>query len=215
VVPRLAERLGGPGAVGYRITRVYPGTEAERAGLAVGDVVVALDGEPLEPRGIEDSGLLARRVRPLPIGGEAALTVLRDGARREVRVTLERTRLSPEEAARHRDPDFEISAREVTFFDRDDQRWDEGVAGVLVEQIEPAGWAGLGGVRPGDLILRFGGRPVADLAGFERALAAAVETRAERVEVVVLRGARTHFLYLEPEWSPLPEDGGGEEGGDA
>ena len=35
------------------------------------------------------------------------------------------------------------------------------------------------------------------------------------LRAAVLRGARTHFLYLEPEWSPLPEDGGGEEGGDA
>jgi len=216
VVPRLAERMGSPDATGYRVTRVYPGTEAARAGLAVGDVVVALDGEPLSPRGIEDSGLLARRVRRLPIGGEALLTVLRDGAQREVGVTLERTRPGPDEAARHRDTDFELLAREVTFFDRDDHRWGEDVAGVLVEQIEPAGWAGLGGVRPGDLILRFGGRPVTDLASFERALEAAVEARDERVEVVVLRGARTRFLYLEPEWSPLPDDGGdGEEGGDA
>jgi serine protease Do len=208
--------MGSAEATGYRVTRVYPGTEAAAAGLAVGDVVVGLDGEPLAPRGVEDSGLLARRVRRLPIGGEAALTVLRDGSQRVVRVTLERTRLGPDEAARHRDPDFELQAREVTFFDRDDHRWDDEVAGVLVEQIEPAGWAGLGGVRPGDLILRFGGRPVADLPSFESALEAAVEARAERVEVVVLRGARTHFLYLEPEWSPLPEGGGEEEeGGDA
>lgn len=215
VVPRLAERLGSTDATGYRVTRVYPGTEAAAAGLEVGDVVVALDREPLSPRGIEDSGLLARRVRRLTIGGEAVLTVLRDGARRDVAVTLERTRRGPDEAARHRDPDFELLAREITFFDRDDHRWDDEVAGVLVEQIEPAGWAGLGGLRPGDLILRFGGRAVDDLASFEKALEAAVEARDERVEVVVLRGARTRFLYLEPEWSPLPDDGGGEEGDDA
>jgi S1-C subfamily serine protease len=176
--------------------------------------VTALDGEPLEPRGVEDAGLLARRVRRLAIGGEAVLTVARGGEPREVAVTLERTRPGPEEARRLRDPDFELAAREVTFFDRDDQRWDDDVRGALVEQVEPAGWAGLAGIRPGDLIQRFGGRAIGGLDNLSAALETAVEARDDRVEVVVLRGARTHFLYLEPEWSPLPEDGGGGETAD-
>lgn len=212
VVPRLAERMGLPGAAGYRIARVYPGTEAERAGLAVGDLVVALDGEPLAPRGVEDSGLLARRVRRLPIGGQTALTLLRDGSRHEVEVTLERTRPGADEAPRHRDPDFELTVRGVTFFDRDDHRWGEGVDGVLVDQLEPAGWAGLGGVRPGDLIVRFGGRPVTGVKSFQRALEAVIQARDERIEVVVLRGARSHFLYLEPDWNPLADGEGGRQG---
>lgn len=213
VVPSLAALLGAPDSTGYRITRVYPGTEAAAAGLEVGDVVTALDGEPLEPRGVEDAGLLARRVRRMSIGGEAVLTVARGGEAREVAVTLERTRPGPEEARRLRDPDFELTVREVTFFDRDAQRWDDDVRGVLVEQVEPAGWAGLAGVRPGDLVQRFGGRAVGGLDDLSAALETAVEARDERVEMVVLRGARTHFLYLEPEWSPLAEDGG-DGGGD-
>lgn len=205
VVPSLAERMGVPGSAGYRITRVYPGTEAERAGLEVGDIVTGLEGNPLRPRGVEESGLLARRIRRLPIGSEALLTVLRQGEQREIGVELERTRPGPTEAARHRDNDFELIARAITFFDRDDRRWDEATRGVLVDQVESAGWAGLGGLRPGDLIQRFAGRRITDLESFEEALAATAEARSDRVEVVVLRGSRTRFLYLEPDWDPLED----------
>ncbi len=202
VIPRLAEHLGLESGVGFRVTRVYPGSRAASAGLIVGDVILAVDGELLRPRGLQDSALLARRVRGLNIDDTATLRVRRDGETFEVQVVLERTRLTKEEARRHDDGDFEISVRELTFFDRDENRWDSEMRGVLVENVDPGGWAGLGGLRASDLVLRIQGQPIRGLKSFRQALKEIKHRQPERVVVVVLRGVKTHFQYLEPDWTP-------------
>ncbi len=200
LLPRLSEHLGFGGTAGFRVTRVYPGTRAAESELAVGDIILALEGEVLAPRGMQDSGLLNRRIQRLDIGSEAALTILREGERREISVPLDRSRITPQEARRDKDRDFELEVREITFFDRDERHWDRDVGGVLVDSVEPAGWAGLGGLRSGDLVQRFGAGVVKDIKSYREALAAALEARQERVTVFVLRGGRSQYLSLEPDW---------------
>jgi S1-C subfamily serine protease len=206
LLPRLASELGLGDLSGFRVTRVYAGTEAEKAGLEVGDVVLALDGQTLRPRGLQDAALMNRAIRGLEIGDVATLDLARGDRRLEVPVPLERTRLSKEEARRHDDNDFEISVRELTFFDRDEQRWAPEVRGVLIENVDPGGWAGLGGLRAGDLVLRIDGEPVRSLRSFRQAMAEVKKQQPERVVVVILRGVRTHFQYLEPDWTPTEWD---------
>ncbi len=202
VVPRLAEQLGFERGAGFRITRVYPTSEAAKAGLVVGDVILAVNGEPLNVEGLQDSALLARRVRNLEIDDTATLTVRRQAETLDVPVQLERTRLTKEEARRHDDSDFEISVRELTFFDRDENRWSSEVRGVLVEDVDPGGWAGLGGLRPSDLVLRINTMPIRGLKSFRRVLKDIKREQPSRVVIVVLRGVKTHFQYLEPDWTP-------------
>jgi serine protease Do len=206
VLKDLAEKLGDATTLGFRITRVYPNTLAAESGLRVGDIIVGLNGEKLQPRGMQDAGLLQREVRRLEIDEQAKLTILREGQTSDVSVTLERTRLTPQEARRDRNRDFELTVREATFFDRDENRWPPEIRGVLVEQIEPAGWAGLGGLRPGDLVQRVGDTEVQDLEDYRKAISAVTEAKPERVVFVVLRGAKTHFQYIEPDWNPVSED---------
>ena len=117
-------------------------------------------------------------------------------------MVLERTRLTREEARRHDDSEFELSVRELTFFDRDENRWDSEVRGVLVENVDPGGWAGLGGLRPSDLVLRVNDVPIRGLESFRRALKEVKREQPSRVVMVVLRGVKTHFQYLEPDWTP-------------
>lgn len=202
VVKKLAKRLGQPEDVGFRITRVYPRTLAIDSDLKIGDIIVGLNGERLRPRGMQDAGLFHRRVRRLEIDDDATLTVLRDGEEQEVAVKLERTRMTPAEARRDRNRDFEITVREVTFFDRDENRWDDSVNGVIVERIEPAGWAQLGGLRPDDLIQRIDEYEIRKLSEYRTAMEEITKRQPERVVFVVLRGARTHFQYVEPDWGP-------------
>ncbi|MEM8963832.1 MAG: PDZ domain-containing protein [Acidobacteriota bacterium] len=190
---------------GFRVTRVYPGTEAAASGLMVGDVVTAVDGEPLEPNGVQDNGLWTRRIRTLSIGAQATLDLLRDGTPTQLSVPVERTRITPDEARRHRDDDFELAVRELTFFDRDVNLWNEDTKGVLVEQVEPGGWTFLGGIRPGDLVLSIADQPVRGLKSFRAAMTKLKEDEPERVVFLVLRGVETHFQYVEPEWTPVVE----------
>jgi serine protease Do len=207
IIDRLADKLGHPDVLGYRVTRIYPRTRAAQSTLQVGDIITSLNGETLRPRGMQDAGLFHRQLRKLDIGGNATLGVLRGGQRLEIEVPLERTQITPQEARRDRNEDFEISVREVTFFDRDEQRWDESVKGVLVEQVESAGWAGLGGIDSGDLIQEIDGRPIKGLKSYRRAMKKIAEDQPQRVVFVVLRGVQTRYEFLEPDWKPALRDG--------
>ncbi|MBU0617560.1 MAG: PDZ domain-containing protein [Planctomycetes bacterium] len=206
VIAKLAEYLGHPEQLGFRVTRVYPRTLAAQSDLRVGDVILKLNGDKLTPLRKEDAGLFQREVRRLSIDDEVTLTVLRDGEQREIALKLERTRLTQEEARRDHNRDFDLTVRELTFFDRDENRWDESVRGVLVFSVEAAGWAGLGGLQTGDLIQRIGDRRIRGIKSYRRAMEAVAEEQPERVVFVVFRGVRTHFQYVEPEWKPTTGD---------
>lgn len=80
-------RDGSAGRAGARVAQVQDGTPAARAGLQVGDVVVAVDGER-----VDSAEALVAQVRERTAGEEVTLTVLRDGRSIEVKAELaERT----------------------------------------------------------------------------------------------------------------------------
>lgn len=202
ILDKLAKVMECGAPAGFRVTRVYPGTKAAEAGLRDGDLIVALNGAPVAPSGLQDTGLLEREVRQLDIGAIATLSVMRCQEKIEVPVELERTRLTAQEALREKDRDFELTVRSVTFFDRDERRWDEDVKGVIVESVEGGGWASLGGIAAGDLIQRVHGLEVTGVKGFREIMDKVRHEQPERVVMVVLRGAGTYYQFLEPEWKP-------------
>ncbi len=121
---------------------------------------------------------------------------------------LERTRITPDEALRDQNRDFELSVRELTFFDRDENHWGEDVNGVVVSQVEAAGWVGLGGVHSGDLVQRIGSHEIKDIEGYRKAMKQITKAQPDRIVFVVLRDQRTHFQYVEPDWKPTSGDEG-------
>ena len=202
IVQELAQQLGHADQTGFRITRVYPRTTAAESDLRVGDIIIALNGEAFELRGMQDASLFQRGVKRLDIGGEAILTVLRDGKPTDLKVTTERTRWEPAEARRLNNRDFEMTVRNVTFFDRDDNQWDETVKGVIIESIERGSWAAEGGLRVGDLIQEINGKTIKGRGSFRRTMETITKEQPERVRFKLLRGVQTRFQFVEPEWSP-------------
>jgi putative serine protease PepD len=74
---------GGDGGRGALVTNVERGSPADDAGLEDGDVITAVDGEP-----VRDPAALTARIRRHAPGDEVSLTVIRDGDETEVTVTL-------------------------------------------------------------------------------------------------------------------------------
>ncbi|HMN41998.1 MAG TPA: PDZ domain-containing protein [Phycisphaerales bacterium] len=208
VVKTMAELLGNADERGFRVVRVYSGTNAARAGLKVGDVIYSIDGTRVQPRGLQDAGLLNREIRRMPIDATVTMGVYRDGVAKDLKLELERTRVSAEEVPRVRNRDFEITVREITFFDREDRRWDDSVTGVYVDSAEPAGWAGLAGIQSGDVIQKIGEDEITDPESFKRAMEKVKDTQPERVVFVVFRGVRTYFRFVEPDWKPTETKAG-------
>jgi serine protease Do len=203
VLKNLAEKLGDPTFTGFRITRIYPGTLAATSDLKVGDIITAVNGERVTPKTIQESGDLDRKIRKLPISSEAKLSVIRDGKPVDVTLQTERTRITREEALKDNNKDFELTVRELTFFDRDEARWSDQVAGVLVENVERAGWAGLAGLGEGDLVQRINDIEITDIPTFRKTMEKIAKDQPAKVTFFCLRGTRTFILFAEPDWKPL------------
>jgi putative serine protease PepD len=80
---QVGEATGDDGPAGVAVVSVEPGSPAVDAGLARGDVVTAIDDEP-----VRDPAALAATIRRHDPGDEVTLTVTRDDEERTVAVTL-------------------------------------------------------------------------------------------------------------------------------
>src|SRR5205085_4289137 len=65
VTPDVATAIGQKDLKGFRVTQVYPGTEAAKAGLKVGDVLSALNGKALNASRIQDAEVLKRLIEAM------------------------------------------------------------------------------------------------------------------------------------------------------
>ena len=146
LTPDIAESYDLDDTSGALVTVVGSGSAAETAGLQIGDVIVSVNGEPIEnPSGLRNSiGLM----RP---GDEVSVGYIREG--REVSVTTTLGELvvpggEPEQLAEV-DPVFEGAEFETNNASRPSFN---GVAGVLATAVEPGSTAYLRGLRTADVI---------------------------------------------------------------
>ena len=198
----IAEALGLTGRTGVRITQVYPTSAAEKAGLRVGDVIVALDGTPIPASEPEDDEVFPAMVRQYKIGSTAELTILRNGQEKKLSVELVQAPKLPREMKKYRDDNFDFTVRDIAFRDRIDEKWPEQQHGVLVETVGEGGWASLGGLSLGDLIVSVDEQAVQDVAGFEKVMNEIAARKPKTTVLQVKRGIHDTFIELEPSWPP-------------
>ncbi len=194
----VANALGMKGVKGFRVTQVLPATEAEKAGLAVGDVLTALDGAPLNAYRLQDAEMLKRIVERMSVGLDASFVLRRGGEEKTVAVRLEATPQPASEAATGENDDLECKVRDLVYMDRIDHRWPLAQKGALVTDAARGGPAYLGGLRGGDLLLRVGNDEIADVAAFDAASKRLRETRPPLVTLFVRRDYRTLYVFVEP-----------------
>jgi len=185
---------------GFRITQVYEDSTAEKAGLEVGDLILAVDGEKLTasaPEHYEELPALIRQYRPKDT---AELAVMRGTERMEIPVELIRAPMVSREMEKYENKEFEFTVRDVAFFDRATEQWPEDQKGVLVEQVKPGSWAALGRLSEGDLIIAVDGQEVENVAVMEKLMDQVATDRAAAVVFSVQRGIHGFFIELEPKW---------------
>jgi serine protease Do len=93
LTPDLAEAVGLERVAGVIVSEIYPGGPADRAGLAEGDVVLAVGGQA-----VPDAQSLRFRLATMRLGDTADLEVWRDGGRLGLRLPLE---AAPEDPPRN------------------------------------------------------------------------------------------------------------------
>jgi Do/DeqQ family serine protease len=97
LTPEIAQGLHTQRSDGAVIAQVETGSQAERAGLRSGDIVVAANGSP-----IRSAAQLRNRIGLTPIGQRIELGVERGGALQEISVPIERTRPANARSERQR-----------------------------------------------------------------------------------------------------------------
>jgi len=200
VTTSLARDLGLD-ASGFRIIRVYPGSPLAAAGARVGDLLTAIDGEPLRAANETSADGFHQRVRDLPIGGKAGFEGLRDGRPQAFAVTLAESPVNTSGLRTLALTRLRAQLREMGFYDRAARRLPASQTGVVVDGVEGGGPAGLAHLKGGDIIIRLQGRPVTDLASLSTALDAALANGdGSVIPLQVIRGSETRVLYLERYW---------------
>jgi S1-C subfamily serine protease len=196
LTPKLAARLGIKSQGGVRLTRIYPKTQAEAAGLRVGDVILALDGIEVTERRAEDADMLARQIRQYRSGTQAVVTLWRDGKKLDVPVIFEVQPTPPTEMPWWEDAHLEFAVRDMSFDDRVRLQLAPNAGGVLVESAVQAGWANLAGLRGDDLVLQADGKTVANVAELRQAREEAVRQKHEWWVLLVQRRGQTLFVEI-------------------
>ena len=141
LTPRLAEALGAQGDKGAVVASVEHDDPAAKAGLQAGDVIVSLQGEP-----VEDAADLSRRIAQLKPGARARLEYLRQGERRNAELLLterrddsEAPRPEPEGGRSESEQRLGLSLQNVPAELQRELKID---GGALVASVEPSSRAG-------------------------------------------------------------------------
>jgi len=196
----LAESLGMKGKTGVRVTEVYPGRSGEKAGLEVGDIILAVDHPEVEASQPSDTDVFDTMIRQYDIGAEVVLTVVRGKARKKIKMTLEAPPTPSDRLDKYEDDDFELTVRDLSVMDRIRRKEDASLRGVLVERAESGGWAAFAGLAGGDVLISIDSKPTPDVGTVEKALTAAKAEKPRRMVFFVKRGIHTKYVEIEPDW---------------
>jgi len=166
----LAKSFGLAGTKGVLIGDVTKDSPASNAGLQSGDIIVELNGKP-----VQRAGAFRNHVAMFAPKTEVNLTVLRSGNRKTISVKLGELP-TQEELAKNGAPHEEsldnlgLAVQNLTPELAERLGYSDQDKGVVVSRVARESLAALSGMRPGVLILEVNRQPVDTVEAFKKAL---------------------------------------------
>jgi serine protease Do len=181
--PDNAEAFGLKDTKGVLIPDIEPGSAADKAGLQYSDVILEIDGVP-----VESADALRNRIAMLKPGTEVELTIWRDGKRQKVKVVLgKRTSTAQSDKNGSSDTAADLGFTVANITDELAQRYGyEDLSGVIVTDVDPGSRARSSGITQGTLIRQVDSKPVRNVREFNQA-----------IEIAKKRGRVTLRIYVE------------------
>jgi serine protease Do len=185
--PAIADALALKSTDGAVVAEVERNSPAAKAGLEIGDVIHAVNGEA-----IKDSRELARRIAAMTPGTSTKFGILRGGQEKTVTVTLGKL---PRSSAEARGED--VKPREAPVLGLmlapASAVAGAGASGVVITEIDPNGHAAESGLQTGDVILDIGRRSVNTPVEVRKFVE---EARAQSKKTVLLRVMRGDMVVF-------------------
>ncbi|MBI2993396.1 MAG: DegQ family serine endoprotease [Gammaproteobacteria bacterium] len=181
--PELAEAFNIKDQAGAIVNSVFEGSPAEKAGLLPGDIIVAMNGRP-----VQSAGDVRNQIGLLPVGETIDFEVLREGKRRNLKAKIIAGKESPTGPTA-------INARLEGLSVGDlgsDHPYYGRVKGVLVQGVQRGSPPWQSGLRQGDIITSVNHNDVASLDEFLKA----VDRKEEPLLLRIIRGSAAAFLVI-------------------
>lgn len=192
VTRELAESFGMKKPQGALVSKIIPGSPAEKAGLQIGDIITEFNGQQ-----IETSGDLPPMVGITPIDEKATLKIIRQGENKTIEFKVGLLPDEDEKLAKAKEPAkpankrLGISVIDLTDVQREALQVNKN--GVLVQEVAK-GAAKDAGILRGDVILRIQNNIVRDVADFDKIVKKLPAGKS--VAVLIQRQGNPVFLAL-------------------
>ena len=200
VTTDIAESLGLDDDIGALISSVNESGPAAKGGIQSGDVIVKFDGKQIEK--MRD---LPRIVAETEIGANVQVELFRQGKRQSVEVVLgalEEAELAGViENGRGKTDDFSFGSLGFTVANlnadlAEELGLDSDAVGVVVREVVPGSPAADKGLTPGDILRRYGQRPIDDAGSLAKDIKEAEEAGRSGVLLLIERDGRERFIQI-------------------
>lgn len=199
LTPELAKQFGYPGTNGVLVNDVSPNTPGAKAGLKRGDIITAVNGEPMN-----SNSQLQLKISQTPPGTTVHLSVWRDGKTVEVPVMLGTL---PENAGQNNNnsgPHGEqgpgvmkgVQVETLTPDIANQLNLPSDTHGVVVDSVDPSSNAAAAGIQQGDVIQEVNHKPVNNVQQYREALSASGN---QSVLLLINHQGITNYVVVQPQ----------------
>jgi serine protease Do len=206
ISPQMAQALNLPAANpakdGALIAAISTGSPAEHAGLKPGDVITAVNGEP-----VTNPGDLAADIADVDPNHKADITYLRNGKQQDIGVAVTTMPANPDAAFQQNGGNgpqsqtsqgvLGLTLAPLTPDARNQLSLPAGASGAVVTAITPNSPADVAGLQPGDLLVGIGPVDVTNPSDAVNALTAARKAGASAVALRIVRQGQALFVGID------------------
>jgi len=179
---------------GVLVQSVDPGSPADEKGLRAGDIILTIDGQPVDGRFPEQLPAIQDAIASQPVGSEIELN-LRRGTESRL-MTLLTEPLESRVGAMVAFEKWGISVQRISKAIAREERL-KSTDGVRVMGVQPGYPAAEAGVRNGDIILKIGDRTVDSLDAIETSYEGWI-ANPEKTLIEIERNGQVAYLVLKP-----------------
>jgi serine protease Do len=170
---------------GVLINSVDRGSPAQKAGVKTQDILLEINGKPVNVRFPEEVAPARKVIADLPIGSDVALTILR--GKETLKVTAKAEKLEGAVGEEREMKTWGVSVRDVTRAYANENLLDDD-QGVVVTTLSRGYPAQKADLQSGDVIRAVNGKPIVDLDEFAKLYDESVKNKDPRVLVEIQRG---------------------------